>query len=335
MCTNIRKIFILCIIFTLCVVGGYMATIHHNSPKTGRYSIIAPVKIVRLEQGICTCQTREEIAALLQDYPLLLSQFWGVTDSAHVSLIADKIYALQQHVEIKGLYKEVTASFRDLSALSDDLRYAFSVLQHYYPDFTPPQVITIVTGMDTDLYVSKELVVISLDCFLGDTAKWRPRLPDYMLCTYQPDCIAAKVIAALSFYFNVADGEDNTLLHDMLYQGKGYYFMKVLLPNTPEGMLLGYSPTQMEDIIANRCIVWQHFIDQELWYSTNYRVKNQYLAPRPFTGEIGPGCPGRIGAWLGFEIIKGYMKHHPEVRLPELMQNTNVQHMFTQARYRP
>ena len=262
-------------------------------------------------------------------------KFSKVNFDVRFNEIADRIYSLNQHEAMQELYQAVADTFKDLSDLRQELSYAFSYLKHHYPDFTPPQVITLITGMDADIYVSKELVVISLDCFLGDEAKWKPQLPDYMLYTYHPTYIASKIIAALSFYFNTSDKDDNTLLNDMLYQGKAYYFTKMLLPHVSETILLGYTPTQMEDTTENKRIVWQHFIDNELLYTTNHIKKKKYLSPRPFTAEIGTGCPGNIGGWLGFEIIKKYMKHHTEITLPELMQDTNSQLIFKQAKYKP
>lgn len=331
-----RKIFILCVIYVVTVTGFYISNLRQleAQQKTSQI-IIEPIHIVRLEKSILACPNKEAIATLLQRYPLLLQQFWGIENDADIQMIADKFYTLHQHGAIQELHQDVADTFQELSALTKELTYAFATLKHHYPDFTPPQIITIVTGMDADIYVSKELVVISLDCFLGDNAKWRPQLPAYILHTYQPNYIATKVVAALSSYFNTADGENNTLLHDMLYQGKRYYFTKMLLPKLSEAMLLGYTPTQMEDTIEHRRIVWQHFIDHELLYATDHTIKNKYLATRPFTVEIGEGCPGNIGGWLGFEIIKKYMKHNSSVTLPELMQNKDTQKIFVNAKYKP
>ncbi len=331
-----RKISILCIIYAVTVTVFYISNLREReAQQKASQLVMEPIHIERLEKSILACLNKETIAELLQSYPLLLKQFWGIYNDTDIQMIADKLYTLHQHAAIQELHQDVADTFQDLSALTKELTHAFATLKRYYPDFTPPQIITIVTGMDADIYVSKELVVIGLDCFLGDNAKWRPQLPAYMLHTYQPNYIAAKVIAAVSDYFTTADGDDNTLLHDMLYQGKRYYFTKMLLPNLSEAMLLGYTPTQMEDTIEHKRIVWQHFIDHELLYTSDHMIKNKYLAPRPFTGEIGEGCPGNIGGWLGFEIIKKYMKRNSKVTLSELMKDKDTQNIFVKAKYKP
>jgi len=81
--------------------------------------------------------------------------------------------------------------------------------------------------------------------------------------------------------------------------------------------------------------VWEHFIDQELLYVTDHLIKNKYLQDRPFTAEIGRRCPGNIGRWLGWEIIKSYMKRNTEENLTTLMRNTDTQALFFASGYRP
>jgi len=55
---------------------------------------------------------------------------------------------------------------------------------------------------------------------------------------------------------------------------------------------------------------------------------------RPKTLEIGNDCPGRIGEWVGWEIIKKYMAVQ-QITLPELMETSDAQQLFMQSRYKP
>jgi hypothetical protein len=100
-------------------------------------------------------------------------------------------------------------------------------------------------------------------------------------------------------------------------------------------MILGYTAEQLADTQKNQRIVWEHFIEHQLLYETNHLIKKRYLGTRPFTAEIGPRCPGNIGGWLGWEIIKQYMQRNPKTTLEELMQDTNAQKLFTSSKYRP
>ncbi|NJN42061.1 MAG: hypothetical protein HC811_07420 [Flammeovirgaceae bacterium] len=58
-------------------------------------------------------------------------------------------------------------------------------MKYYYPDFKPPVIKTMLTGLETDLYVSDSLIVIGLDYYLGKGAKYRPNMYEYMLRRYE------------------------------------------------------------------------------------------------------------------------------------------------------
>ena len=294
------------------------------------------LEIKRLEDSLFNLQTKAEIANFLEHHQLLAEEFLDIKDDQEKNKLIDKLYDMVHDASIQALYQEVQHKFKDITKLQSELEYAFKCLKYYYPTFEVPQVVTLITGMGSDLHVSKQLIVISLDSFLGEGAKFRPlRMPDYILRTYQPQYILSKLILLLSQQFNVENLKDNTLLQDMLYAGKAYYFTKTLLPEVSDAIILGYTEAQYSDTEKHQRIVWQHFIDHELFYETNHMVKKKYLGDRPFTSEIGYGCPGNIGGWLGYQIIKKYMKNNSNITLPMLMQNTDAQYLFMQAKYQP
>jgi hypothetical protein len=59
------------------------------------------------------------------------------------------------------------------------------------------------------------------------------------------------------------------------------------------------------------------------------------MGERPNVYEIGEKCPGRIGAWVGWEIVRAYMANNPRVTLQELMEEDNPKKIFTLSKYRP
>ncbi|MCZ6692419.1 MAG: hypothetical protein O6939_00815, partial [Bacteroidetes bacterium] len=73
----------------------------------------------------------------------------------------------------------------------------------------------------------------------------------------------------------------------------------------------------------------------QLIFETNYYVKQKYLEERPNIPEIGPKCPGRVGTWVGWEIVKSYFRQNPEVGLEQLMANQDAQAIFSQSKYKP
>ena len=62
--------------------------------------------------------------------------------------------------------------------------------------------------------------------------------------------------------------------------------------------------------------------------------KKNIWSERPKTLEIGDKCPGRIGEWLGWEIVKKYAEGQ-NVPLHTLMENPDAQRIFMQSKYKP
>ncbi|MEL6412695.1 MAG: gliding motility lipoprotein GldB, partial [Bacteroidota bacterium] len=299
-------------------------------------AITVHLDIKRLEQILFKLDTRAEISAFLQAHPLFAKQFLSLSPHNTPERMIERLYAMIHNPGMQDLYQEVQRIFGDLTAVEQQLNQAFQYLQYYYPDFQVPQVATFITGMGTDLYVSKDLIVLGLDFFMGKGAKYRPQeLPQYLLRTYQPENIVPKTMLRLARQFIQTAPKDRTLLADMLYYGKAYYFVKALLPEVDEYLLLGYTQKQLADVQRHQRLIWEHFIEQKLLYTTKRLCKNKYIDERPFTAEIGQSCPGKIGRWLGWAIIKKYMQDHPHVHLSALLKNPNAKSLFIQSKYRP
>ena len=102
---------------------------------------------------------------------------------------------------------------------------AFINLRYYYPQFKLPRVQTAITGFEgSDLFLSDSLIVVGLDYFLGDKARYRPKMYDYMLRRYNKDFIVPSVVllTGIDSHFNRINTDDKTVLADMIAYGKAY-----------------------------------------------------------------------------------------------------------------
>ena len=323
----------LAVAVSLCTVFFFHSLLHPKAPDVS--GITVAIAVQRLEQKLFALESKEDIGAFLKTHPVFAVQFLGVAAGSDEAMLIDRLHAMIHNTALRDLYHEVQRVFGDFSAIQEQLVSAFRYLHYYYPDFQLPQITTFITGMGTDLYVSPALIVIGLDFFMGTEAKFRPQLPQYILSTYQPAYIVPKILLLLSQRLIEMNATDQTLLADMLYYGKAYYFTKAMLPAVADHIILSYTPEQLAAVNQHQDIVWAHFIEQELLYTTNHLTKNKYISDRPFTAEIGTQCPGNIGRWLGWEILKRYVEKMPEVSLPSLMHHQDSQAILTQSKYRP
>src|SRR5690606_17747256 len=178
--------------------------------------------------------------------------------------------------------------------------------------------------------------IIGLDYYLGEGATFRPlEIPNYILSRYEKEYIVPSCVLLMSTRFNRLDQQDQSMLADMIYYGKSYYFAEQVLPDVPDSILIGYSAEEMDDLQIHQQTVWAHFIQNQLLYETSHFVKKKYMDERPKTLEIGNKAPGRIGVWLGWEIVSRFMEKNEDIMLPKLMEMKDAQYIFTQSKYKP
>lgn len=294
------------------------------------------VKIKRLERELFSIKDKDELREFLADYPGLSQHFFQIDQYPHDSILVNSLYKLINDPHIDTLYDETQQIFGNFDDMEDQFEQAFRHVKYYYPDFKAPEIQTIITGFGRDLFVSDSLIIIGLDYYLGENATYRPlEIPDYILQRYSKDYIVPACILLLSQKYNSLNPKDNTMLADMIYYGKSFYFTDKILPDVADSILIGYSTEELQDVNKNQSVVWAHFIENELLYEKSHFIKKKYLEERPKTLEIGNKAPGRIGIWLGWEIVKRFMEENDQVTLPQLMEIDDAQRIFTQSKYKP
>lgn len=289
----------------------------------------------RLEQELFAAKSKEEVAAFLKKYPLFTEHFLQRKRYASEEELVNSLYGMATEPNLKQLVKQADARFKDMSGLENDLENAFRHLKHYYPNARLPQLATFVTGMGQDLYLDDSLLVWGLDFFIGPEAKYRPPFPKYILYRYDKPFLVPTTVLLLSSKFNETASENSNMLNEMIANGKSLYFAQKMLPCTPDSLLIGYTDQEMADVYYNQERIWGHFVEKGLLFETNQFKIKKYVGERPNVPEIGKKCPGRIGAWVGWQIVRKYMEEHPEVTLPQLMAETNAQKILTASKYKP
>ncbi|WP_187696143.1 gliding motility lipoprotein GldB, partial [Xanthovirga aplysinae] len=292
------------------------------------------LSIERLENELFHLQTKAEIKSFLEEHPLFSRHFLNIDRYPDQSMVVDQLYGLVNDSHIDTLYQQTEQTFRDFSGIKSEMEGALKLSRYYIPDFVLPKINTFVTGLSNDLHVSDSLIVIGLDFFIGDSAKYLPDVPKYIQRRYQKEYIVPTVVLLMSDRYNKTSFEDQTMLAEMIYYGKAYYYSKKMLPCVPDSVLIGYSSEEFRDVNANQETVWAHFLQNELLYSTQPGKKAKYLSERPKVYEIGNKCPGRVGVWLGWEIVKKYMEEHPEVTLEQLMKDSDAKKIFIESKYK-
>jgi len=294
------------------------------------------VSIERLDQELFSLKSREEVAEFLERHPTLTMEFLGAYQYPNQTFVANELWKRIQHSSMDTLLMEVEERFGDMSDLEQDFSQLFARIQMLYPDFTPPKIQTMVTGFgSSELYITDSLIIIGLEYYTGEGSSYRPlNVPAYILERYDKSYIVPTTALLLANGFIEEDPSDNTLIADMIYYGKKYYFANEVLPCTPDELLIWYSDEELQDVNENQHIIWAHFIENKLLFTTSHLVKKKYLDERPNTFEIGNKCPGRIAAWVGWEVVNSYVEANG-VSIQELMKQQDAGLIFEESEYKP
>jgi uncharacterized protein YjaZ len=122
----------------------------------------------------------------------------------------------------------------------------------------------------------------------------------------------------------------------MIYFGKELYLKDLLLPTTSDAEKIGYTPAQITWCTENEGYIWRYFMEEKLIYSTDSKLANRFINLAPFSKfylEIDNESPGRVGTWIGWQIVRSFMENN-EVNLSDLMQ-IDAKEIFNKSKYKP
>ncbi|UFH55240.1 gliding motility protein [Spirosoma sp. KNUC1025] len=296
------------------------------------------VTLIRFDQQLFASKSPDKIQTLLNRYPNIAQLYFNANGAGNDTSVVRELTNRVNNPALTEFDQQIEDKFGDMADLRTQLAQAFTTIKKNFPDFRTPKVATMVTGfMGPDLVVTDSLIIIGIDYFAGPKAKYRPQgpeYPQYILRRYDKDYIVPAIVFAISDKYNATNRQDQTMLADMVYYGKGYVFTATMLPSVPDSLVIGYSDKQLTQTFNAQDVVWAHFIDNQLLYQTNPAIKQRYLNERPFTAEIGQACPGAIGRWVGWRIVGRYNDTHSGGSIADLMRNADARQIFEQSGYK-
>lgn len=294
------------------------------------------LNIVRLENELFAVKSRTDIENFLLAHPRFVKEYIEVPNAHKERAFVEGMYSLYTNPALKDWNKDVQKYYGDFSETRKQMESAFSYLKFYYPKHYIPEINTIVTGFqyDRDFSFSDSLIVISIDYLMPNSAKFRPQMYSYILSRYDKPYLVPIVMMAISGKYNLHNDKDETMLASMIHYGKSHYFIERMMPELPDSLNIGYTNKEMKEVKKNLDVIWGHFIEKKLFFDSNPKLVQKYTGEAPGVPAIGDNCPGRIGRWLGWQIVRKYMEEHPEVTLQQLMKEKDANKIFKESKFK-
>ena len=236
----------------------------------------------------------------------------------------------------KELYAEVQKKYGDFEPVKQELETLFKHIKYYFPATKTPKVITIISEMDykNKAIYADSLVVISLELYLGANHKFY-QFPNYLKQNFDERQIAPDIVTSFSER-QIPPVSDKNLLSQMIYYGKQLYLKDLLLPDYTDAEKMGYTPKQITWCQENESYMWRYFIEKEMLYSNDQKLISRFINPAPFSKfylEIDNESPGKVGAWIGWQMVRSYAKNN-DVPLVNLLK-TDAKEIFVKSKYKP
>lgn len=327
----------------LILLGGILFLVFGCSKERKPIEISGEeISIIPLEDSLFLAKNMMDIQqTLVNHYPMSSAYF--LIDSNSVHLFSDVFYSMILNENLKGFYLDSKKpAFFGNKQWKKDLNDFFGRTKTLYPDKPIPKIYTIFSGFGGGgnfsapaLMINDSILVIGLDYYMGPKGRYvAPEIYDYQLRKYSPEAMVSQIALEYAGMFNRHKKSKVNLLSDMIWAGKNYYFTKQVLPQTADSTLFGYTSKEIKETEQFEATIWEHFIEKSLLYKSDELTKTKYMGDRPKTLEVGPACPGSIGRWLGYRIVRAYMDNHPEVSVQELMEDTDTEKIFRESGYR-
>lgn len=273
-------------------------------------------------------QSASVISELKSEYPFLFPKQFS--DNVWISRQTDSLQLLLQN--------EVNKTFENTDLIESDLSHLFKHIKFYFPNTIVPRVITLTNNVDYQIKTvySDSLLLISLDTFLGRYNPLYDGIPNYIRKELDPKYIKVEVADKFAA-FVIPQPESRTFLSRMIYEGKKLYLQDIFLPHIPIEDRILYSLEEYNWALNNEIYVWQYFVEKKVLYQTQPEWVNRFIEPAPFSKfylQLDNETPGKIGSWVGWQIVKSYVKKYPETSLDEVLK-LPAQKLFNLSKYKP
>lgn len=271
--------------------------------------------------------TPDDLPHLKKAYPYLFpAQF---PDSAWVATMRDSFQ--------REALAEIQKTFPNFESAQTALCSLFRHVMYYFPGFQPPQVVTVPSGIDYTARViyADSVLLVSLDMYLGEGHRFYREMPGYL----RKNCasgqmvvdVAAEIARRKTPYPN-----ERTFLSQLVYYGKMLYLLDVWLPDKTDAEKMGYTDAEYAWARANESEIWRYWVGRNLLFSTDARLLERFIDVAPFSKfylELDVESPGMLGRYMGWQMVRAYMKNK-DVSLQGLL-DTPAEVVFREAKFKP
>lgn len=339
---NYLKLYPMRRFLTFAFLAVCLFSCNRNPLQINVSNVTVDLKIKHLDVDLLVVKPGE----LQQSVPLLKANYGeffdiftyrmiGIGGTEHESFYND-LQSFMTDTLIASLKKEVAEKI-DTSAFREDVLMAFRHYKHYFPEKPVPEIYTCISGFNQSVVTAENLIGVSLDKYLGVNSRYYKDLglPVYKRRNMHVEKMTPDMMYAWAFTEWPKTDNANNLLSHMIYEGKLMYFVDAMLPQLHDSLKIGFTREQLDFCKKGEATMWTYLAEHKLLFSTDRMDIKRFIDDGPYTSVFTDQSPARTGVWLGWQIVRSYMKENPEVKLADLMNDSNFQSILNNSGYQP
>lgn len=314
---------------------GCSSTVKKNSSE----QTPSKVNIVRFDKDVYKYLQEPNAvneSFLKEKYPLLLPAFGMVAmDNNNSDTFFISLREYFSHPALMQIYKDVLNRFDDVSVYEEELANANNLISENLKGRKLPELAMHISGFRENVIILNNLISISTDKYLGnDYSAYKDYFKPYERQQMQPQFVVRDYIKAWLMSDIIKPNDENhNLLDAMVTEGKVLYALSIFLPEKDLSDIIGYTTAQMNWCKQNEKSIWQSIVKKNYLYSTDNMVITRFINDGANTAIISSDSPGRLGSWVGWQIVKQYAKK-TGASLEDII-NSNPQTILKEAKYNP
>jgi hypothetical protein len=241
---------------------------------------------------------------------------------------------------VRQLHHSVDSVYGNFKPIEKELKQGLQFFKYYFPEKEIPEFYTFVSEFTYGVVIPpmENTIAIGLDLFLGKDYEFYYfpplNLPKYVGRTQDKAHLTAKIFKGLVDDL-MPPQKGNRFIDHIIYNGKKTYILDQLLPHMPDSIKLGYTAQQVEWCENSEKVIWAYFLQEQMMYSDNMQNFKSLVSTAPKSAGMPDESPGEVGNWMGWQIVKAYMKKYPETSLSELIALADVQEILSKSKYKP
>lgn len=243
----------------------------------------------------------------------------NVDDSSYLAI--HSFYNTEYIVELE---KEKAKLIKGLPLHQQEMDKAFSYLAYHYSDSIIPENIFYINKLFSQVSCSRNNIAVGLENYISPESEVIKALPNSELYQWQRDRMNIDYLerdVLLNWIqvqlFKELDGK---LAEHIIQAGKILYILNAAFPKADESFILRYNKEQFDWAEKNEVSVWKYMVEQQMLFKTDVRVRTNFLNEGPTTVGLSDQSPDRIGQFLGYRIVKGFMSENKALSLQDLLK---------------